>query len=213
MVSLTGKITGQLGDRTKKDLLRQLGSLIEQQDQSKESASSSELNMGKANKRLGEYNQALKNIETQHLPTQGIIAKKQEATAEFLENIKGDLANGSLSIDDVKVIQKSIGLTEEERKSGKASPAIDNILDRFITPLKEQCEKYCITTEDLKQFAGTTAALAIGAALFCPNLVPGLANGVFRLGTMLTQTIIPIYTNMTQTNITKTLAQTANSSH
>jgi hypothetical protein len=213
MVNLTGKITRQLGENTKQNLQAGLTNLINEQDQSKKPASSSELNMGKVNERLKEYNQALNTIKEKNLPTPRVIEEKQKATANFLTNIHEDLKNNQLSPEDVKVIQDSIGLTEKERNSGKASPAIDNILGRFINPLKEQCERYGITTEDLKQFAGTTAALAIGAAFFCPNLVPGLAQGVFSLGAMMTQTIIPLYNNMTQANITRTLAGKAQGTH
>ena len=207
MVNLTGKITGQLGEKAKQNLETALENLINQQDTRKEPANPLARNLSNANKRLGEYNTALENIKKQHLPTQRAIEEKQKATDEFLENIKDDLSDNRLTIEDVKVIKASIELTEEQRSSGKASPVIDNILGRFINPLKEQCEKYGITTEDLKQFAGTTAALVIGAALFCPNLVPGLTNGVFRLAGMMTEKLIPLYNSMTQANTTENLAR------
>lgn len=212
MVNLTGKITGQLGEKAKESLRTELGDLIEQQNQSKKLANPFAPNLNGANEYLEKYNGALKEIKNKNLPTQTEIAEKQKATDEFLKIIKEDLARGSLSVEDVKVIHKSLGLTEKARKSGKASPAIDNICGRFIDSMKEKGKELGmeITEEGLKQFAGTAVVLAIGAALFCPNLVGNLTKGAFSLGAMLTQTILPLYQNITQANITKTLAEKAN---
>lgn len=212
MVNLTGKITGQLGEKAKESLRTELGDLIEQQNQSKKLANPFALNLNGANEYLEKYNGALKEIKNKNLPTQQEIQEKQQATANFLESIKEGLDNNQLSIEDVKVINKSLGLTEEQRKSGKASPAIDNMCGRFIDSMKEKGKELGIeiTEEGLKQFAGTAVVLAIGAALFCPNLVGNLTKGAFSLGAMITQTVLPLYQNITQANLTKTLAESAN---
>jgi hypothetical protein len=207
MVGLTGKITGQLGNGVKQSLQTKLSSLID--DNSNTPNTLFTLNLSKANEHLEKYNQALKDIKSKNLSTQQEIQDKQKATNEFLEDIKGDLKNKTLSIEDVKVIQKSLEVTEEKRKSGKASPAIDNIFGNFINSMKEKAKEQGIeiTEEGLKQFAGIGVALAIGTTLFCPKLLGGLVQSAFSLGTMLTQTIIPIYNNMTQTNIAKALTE------
>lgn len=212
MVGLTGKITGQLGEKAKESLRTKLGGLIEQQNQSEKLANPFALNLNKANEYLEKYNGALKEIKNKNLPTQKKIAEKQKATDEFLGQIQESLDDKTLSIEDVKVINKSLGLTEEQRKSGKASPAIDNICGRFIDSMKEKGKELGIdiTEEGLKQFAGTAVVLAIGAALFCPNLVGNLTKGAFSLGAMITQTVLPLYQNITQANLTKTLAESAN---
>jgi hypothetical protein len=200
MVGLTGKITGQLGNGVKQSLQTKLSSLID--DNSNTPNTLFTLNLSKANEHLEKYNQALKDIKSKNLSTQQEIQEKQKATNEFSEDIKRDLENKTLSIEDVKVIQKSLELTEEERKSGKASPAIDNIFGNFINSMKEKAKEQGIeiTEEGLKQFAGIGVALAIGTTLFCPKLLGGLVQSAFSLGTMLTRTIIPIYNNMTQRN-------------
>jgi hypothetical protein len=209
MVNLTGKITGQLGENAKQNLQIGLSSLISDHDNSNTPNTLFTLNLSKANEHLEKYNQALKDIKSKNLSTQQEIQDKQKATNEFLEDIKGDLKNKTLSIEDVKVIQKSLEVTEEKRKSGKASPAIDNIFGNFINSMKEKAKEQGIeiTEEGLKQFAGIGVALAIGTTLFCPKLLGGLVQSAFSLGTMLTQTIIPIYNNMTQTNIAKALTE------
>ncbi|MFM7459121.1 MAG: hypothetical protein ACKO3R_10780 [bacterium] len=207
MVDLTGKITGQLGTKTKENLQTQLDVLInERKSQSTKSNISLGLNLDAVNKHLKAYNEELLGIKKQNLPTQIEVEAKQEATENFLTKIKDDK---SLSSEDIIVLKKSIGLTEKERKSGNASPAIDNICRRFIDSMQEKGEELGIkiTSEGLKQFAGTAVILAIGAALFCPNLVGNLTKGAFSLGTMITQTVLPLYQNITQANLTRTLAE------
>jgi hypothetical protein len=220
MVDLTGRITGQLGENTKKNLQTRLTSLINEfetpgNSQDATAASTLALNLSKANEHLEKYNQALQDVKNKNLPTQQEIQEKQQATANFLESIKKGLGNGQLSPEDVKVIQKSLELTEEKRKSGKASPAIDNILGNFIDTLKEKGKELGlnITEESLKQFAGSAVVLAIGATLFCPNLIGNLAKGAFSLGTMMTQTVIPLYERHAQNNMMKALAQNKQNSH
>jgi hypothetical protein len=215
MVGLTGKITGQLGNGVKQNLQTELSNLIENHNNSNTPNTLFTLNLSKANEHLEKYNQALKDIKSKNLSTQQEIQEKQKATAHFLESIKEGLGNRQLSPEDVKVIQKSLELTEEKRKSGKASPAIDNILGNFIDTLKEKGKELGlnITEESLKQFAGSAVVLAIGATLFCPNLIGNLAKGAFSLGTMMTQTVIPLYERHAQNNMMKALAQNKQNSH
>jgi hypothetical protein len=214
MVDLTGRITGQLGENTKKNLQTRLTHLINEfetpaNSQDATAASTLALNLNKANEYLEQYNGALKEIENQKLPTPKEIVEKQKATNKFLEQIQESLKDNTLSIEEVKIIAKSLTLKNEERKSGKASPAIDNIFGRFIDSMKEKGQELGIeiTEEGLKQFAGTAVVLAIGAALFCPNLVGNLTKGAFSLGTMLTQTILPLYQNMNQNAAIAALAE------
>jgi hypothetical protein len=220
MVDLTGRITGQLGENTKKNLQTRLTNLINEfetpaNSQDATAASTLALNLNKANKYLEQYNGALKEIKNKNLPTPQEIAEKQKATDKFLEQIQESLNDKTLSIEEVKIIAKSLTLKNEERESGKASPAIDNILGNFIDTLKEKGKELGlnITEESLKQFAGSAVVLAIGATLFCPNLIGNLAKGAFSLGTMMTQTVIPLYERHAQNNMIKALAQNKQNSH